>query len=249
MKGAVPRARAEIHRVVRKILEPLLSQGLITRALDAPLGPGAMAQWLVQRGLEVWGVDRDLAQSDEADPRIIRVNGDVNEALPCPDAFFDLVVSLEGIEHLENPFQFFREVARVTRPGGWLVLSTPNICNLEERLNFLFRGCFYRVIPREERERYGSGFDHQNLLTFAEIKQLLLWHHFQPLGWYRDAQKWRQLFWLWPIGLGVWLYGVCQPAARKEKYALWDSLSGPILFGGNTLIVLARRQQPKAQSQ
>jgi SAM-dependent methyltransferase len=228
--------------VVQKLIRDLPAVQRPRRVLDAPMGPGALAQWLLEEGFEVWGIDQELSQSEGLDSRIARLRADLNGPLPFQDRFFDLVVSLEGVEHLENPFQFFRELHRITRPGGWLILSTPNICNLEERLNFLFRGSFYRVIPREEMERFGSGFDHQNLLTFGEIKQLLSWNSFSIHGLYRDRHKIRQLVWLWPLGALVWLYGVCQPKGRKEKYAWRDSLSGPVLFGGNTLIVLARRE-------
>ncbi len=46
--------------------------------------------------------------------------------LPFPDAAFDVVVSLETIEHLDDQERFLREVIRVLRPPGTLVLSTPN---------------------------------------------------------------------------------------------------------------------------
>jgi SAM-dependent methyltransferase len=46
--------------------------------------------------------------------------------LPFRDAVFDVVVSLETIEHLDDQERFLREVVRVLRPSGTLVLSTPN---------------------------------------------------------------------------------------------------------------------------
>jgi SAM-dependent methyltransferase len=47
-------------------------------------------------------------------------------ALSFPDGTFDAVVSMETIEHLPEPDRFLDEVVRVLRPGGLLLLSTPN---------------------------------------------------------------------------------------------------------------------------
>jgi 2-polyprenyl-3-methyl-5-hydroxy-6-metoxy-1,4-benzoquinol methylase len=53
--------------------------------------------------------------------------GDLNrEAIPIADESADIAVSLETIEHLENPRAFCRELVRVTKPGGWLLVTTPN---------------------------------------------------------------------------------------------------------------------------
>lgn len=47
------------------------------------------------------------------------------EALPFPDAVFELVMAMDIIEHVDDDESVFRELARVIRPGGTLVLSSP----------------------------------------------------------------------------------------------------------------------------
>lgn len=54
--------------------------------------------------------------------------------LPFLEANFDVVVSLETIEHVADPDAFLNEVARVLRPGGQLAISTPNV-EISQNLN------------------------------------------------------------------------------------------------------------------
>jgi SAM-dependent methyltransferase len=60
--------------------------------------------------------------------------------LPFPDAHFDATVSIEVVEHVEDQFAFLRELARVTRPGGKVIVTTPNVLNLNSRLGTLLTG-------------------------------------------------------------------------------------------------------------
>lgn len=62
--------------------------------------------------------------------------------LPFADQQFDYVVLAEVIEHLRSPFFAVREISRVLKKDGILILSTPNVLNLGSRLRFLFEGAF-----------------------------------------------------------------------------------------------------------
>jgi len=64
------------------------------------------------------------------------------EPIPLPDGSADIVVALETIEHLEAPWEFCRELSRVLKPGGWLVVSTPNQLSLLSILCLIVRGRF-----------------------------------------------------------------------------------------------------------
>lgn len=60
--------------------------------------------------------------------------------LPFDDASFDAVVSIEVVEHVEDPFFFWRELTRIARPGATIVVTTPNVLNVNSRLRTLFTG-------------------------------------------------------------------------------------------------------------
>jgi hypothetical protein len=59
------------------------------------------------------------------------------ELLPRPAASYDAVLATEILEHLWNPAFFLGELLRVLRPGGSLVLSTPNLVDVRNRLRML----------------------------------------------------------------------------------------------------------------
>ncbi|MBB6693122.1 methyltransferase domain-containing protein [Cohnella xylanilytica] len=101
------------------------------RVLDAASGSGFGTRMLKDAGAaEVEGVDIDaesvrLANRDYAAPGISFRVGDVLR-LPFPNESFDVVVTFETIEHVPDGAQWLREAARVLKPGGRLIVSTPN---------------------------------------------------------------------------------------------------------------------------
>lgn len=62
---------------------------------------------------------------------------------PLADSSASAVVSVETIEHLENPRALMREMARIARPGGHVVLTTPNQLSLMSKMHLLTRNQFH----------------------------------------------------------------------------------------------------------
>ena len=54
-----------------------------------------------------------------------------------------LPVAVEVLEHIDGHAGFFHEVARILKPGGLFLFTTPNILSLKSRIQFLFTGSFY----------------------------------------------------------------------------------------------------------
>lgn len=105
-----------IPRSARDVLEIGCGRGLTGELIQAEVG------------CRVTGVELNPVAAAEARSRLHEVLvGDV-ESLPL-EAGFDAIVALELIEHLVDPLQFLRRMIGLLRPGGRLVLSTPNIAH------------------------------------------------------------------------------------------------------------------------
>jgi SAM-dependent methyltransferase len=113
------------HVVAYRFAAGLVSGGEV---LDAGCGEGYGASMLAERATKVVGVDLEpdvVEHAQAAYPSVRFQTGDLL-SLPFDDASFDGVVTLQVIEHLQRPREFVSECARVLRPGGVLVLATPN---------------------------------------------------------------------------------------------------------------------------
>lgn len=98
------------------------------RVLDAGCGEGYGTAMLADVAAAATGVDLEDDVVRRASARYPRARFEAANLvhLPYDDGTFDAVVSLQVIEHIHSPHEFVRECARVLRPGGTLIVSTPN---------------------------------------------------------------------------------------------------------------------------
>lgn len=128
---------------VRRDIEPLLPQRA-KRVLELGCGGGGTLAWLRETGRAQWTAGIELVPEAAAVART-RVDhvlaGDVNALLPrFEDGSFDLVLCLDLLEHLVDPWQTLRQVSRLIRPGGQLIASLPNVRHHSVLLPLLFSG-------------------------------------------------------------------------------------------------------------
>lgn len=120
-----PEATAPWHEMAKRQLGDV--HGL--RVLEIGCGRGAFARHLVDKGADVVAADFSPAAVQLAratlGERCKLVVADVQD-IPFPSATFDLVVSLETLEHVPYPDRGLSELVRVTKPGGRLIVTTPN---------------------------------------------------------------------------------------------------------------------------
>jgi SAM-dependent methyltransferase len=98
------------------------------RVLDAGCGDGYGTALLARVASEAVGVDYERPVIERAQRLYPAARFDTANLieLPYPDASFDVLVSMQVIEHLHTPQEFLSECARVLTPDGLLILSTPN---------------------------------------------------------------------------------------------------------------------------
>jgi SAM-dependent methyltransferase len=156
----------EAEHLHRYLLARVLAPGL--DVLDVASGEGYGSNLLAQVARSVVGVDvADSAVAHARDtyvrPNLRFVQGDCAR-LPMADASVDLVVSFETIEHHDQHEAMLREIKRVLRPDGVLLISSPNR-------------------PEYDRTLSEPNVHHVKELDFAEFAGLL-GEHFKQTAFY-----------------------------------------------------------------
>jgi 2-polyprenyl-3-methyl-5-hydroxy-6-metoxy-1,4-benzoquinol methylase len=113
-----------------KIIEELIPDGRQRKAIDLGCGSGYFCEVLSNRGWSVMAVDTDPVNVETARRFVSEASlGDAISVLSgLPQDHFDLILALEIIEHMPREYgeKLLEEIWRVLRPGGKLLLSTPN---------------------------------------------------------------------------------------------------------------------------
>ncbi|MEM6726338.1 MAG: class I SAM-dependent methyltransferase [Bacteroidota bacterium] len=192
--------------------------------LDIGAGHGALTQHLHQEGYPMAACD--LFPEIYHYPEVPCLKADITDRLPFDDTQFDLAVAVEVSEHINAHDPFFREAARVLKPGGSLFITTPNILSLKSRMRFLFRGFFYSFGPLE-MDRH-DGLQHVASLMLDQYQYIAMTHGFEApevsIDKRQSTSRWLlRTIWL-PIRLFNWLKG------NPKKHNQVDLLTGRILF-------------------
>lgn len=152
----------------------------LARVLVDGCGIGAYAERLAPHTGRVIGLDIEVARVQEAagnpgGTRVLYLGG-AGEALPFPDASFDLVLSHEVLEHVQDDRAAVHEIVRTLRPGGRLVLFCPNRGYPFETHGVYWRGSYHfgniplvNYLPRRWRDRLAP---HVNVYTRRDLELL-----------------------------------------------------------------------------
>jgi SAM-dependent methyltransferase len=220
LEGAADGVHARVHELVA---------GLSTRGklLDAPCGAGALASSVAPLGFDVYGIDLEAHPQQKLSAQNFRL-GNLDAGIPFDAGSFDVVLSVEGVEHLEAPKKFVRELARVLKPDGYLVISTPNILNVTSRWRFFTRG-FHKHFTPDSRAQFSSG--HLHAVDYVLLRQFLESANLEIV-----SVSTNQLL----RGLRERFFGWLIRTFTKNKHPFAKELLSDELLYGQILIVVAR---------
>jgi 2-polyprenyl-3-methyl-5-hydroxy-6-metoxy-1,4-benzoquinol methylase len=124
-----------------RILNIIRDYDLGGRALDYGAGIGNFTSKLLASGRFELIDGADILPKPQNLPDAIAWHRlDLNNADAIPAASFDMVIAAEVIEHLENPRKVAREWFQILKPGGTLILSTPNNESIRSLMALMVRG-------------------------------------------------------------------------------------------------------------
>jgi 2-polyprenyl-3-methyl-5-hydroxy-6-metoxy-1,4-benzoquinol methylase len=181
------------------------------KVLDLGCAPGHVSMALFNAGFEVFGIDLNTEYlkkyPSQAWVERLKINHVAfeHEAIPHPDGFFEYVIFTEVLEHIAvtDPLKILLEIKRVLKPGGLMVLSTPNVANISNVLA-LIKGdnifwdpeIFYGSLDRHNREY--TPREVVDLIAKADFSRYEIAYINTPSNWnsktleiYRLMGKWQ----------------------------------------------------------
>lgn len=137
---------ASSDRIHEVVFAEIARNGFSGVVLDFGAGRGEFSARLAS----THGFERiyaaDLVRYSNLSEGVEWLEADLNDPLPLPLSSCDLIVAIEIVEHLENIRGICREWARLLRPGGRVVLTTPNNESIRAILSLIFRRHFVAFV-------------------------------------------------------------------------------------------------------
>ena len=214
----------------QKVFELLVADDIAGRRIvDVGAGEGyfvsVLGEHLKQKGVKpadaLTACDLFPEQFRYADVPCERI--DANGVLPFDDNSFDAASCIEVVEHIENQFHLVRELFRIVKPGGRVIVTTPNILNINSRLGFFHSGfgLLFYPLPLGADDPVHSG-GHIHPVTFYYLAHIFHRCGFRRVNLHfdrtkRSAAALTALLWL-PIIAGNLLFRMRMRRKKGEIY-------------------------------
>ena len=193
------------------------------KVVDLGAGSSVVANTLKKAGVETMVADISAeVVKDAHDQGHQSAVFDASCTFPWDDESFDGVYAGELIEHVFDPLKFLEQSYRVLKPEGALVLTTPNLATIQDRLGFLFGYGPRHVDPLHRYIRY-----HIRPFTPRKLTEVVESAHLEPVR-LRSNQ--------WTLRVN---------GERKMASALLARMMPRL---GGTLIMTAKKKPPDAGS-
>jgi SAM-dependent methyltransferase len=146
------------------------------RILENGCGVGMYVEHLSTFGGEVIGLEYDFERASETRMNSADVLNAAGESLPFPSSTFDLILSHEVIEHVQDDRAAVREMVRALKPGGRIVIFAPNRGYPFETHGIYWKGKYYfgnklfvNYLPRVIRDKLSP---HVRVYTKRDLEKL-----------------------------------------------------------------------------
>jgi SAM-dependent methyltransferase len=144
--------------------------------LENGCGVGMYVEKLTGLGARVIGLEYDFERTVEARVNSEKIINAAGEFIPLPSSTFDLILSHEVIEHVQNDRAAIREMIRVLKPGGCVVIFCPNRGYPYETHGIFWKGkyffgnkLFVNYLPRAWRNKLAP---HVRVYSSRDLQKL-----------------------------------------------------------------------------
>lgn len=156
--------KQEYHRNIRKDILPLIP-AKVDRVLDVGCGAGSTLAWLKSKKLCTWtaGIESFSDAAAEACAAVdVVYKGNIEKmSLPIENESLDLILCLDILEHLVDPWTVTQRLQKLLKPGGALIVSLPNIRSKRVVFPLLFKGkweyCEFGILDRTHLRFFTRG--------------------------------------------------------------------------------------------
>lgn len=128
--------------IEERIMFSLLPKIKEAKLLDVGCGVGTISCQLQKQGFEVYGIDFSSVAIEKAKEKGIKaIECDVDkDGIPFEDNYFDVIWAGDIVEHVFDPIFLLKEMSRVLKPSGKVLLTVPNDFHLKRRLSVFILG-------------------------------------------------------------------------------------------------------------
>jgi SAM-dependent methyltransferase len=259
----------DIKDLLFRVLDLKKSEFVGRAVIDMPAGNGVTSERLLKYGAVVHALD--LFPEFFKVPGVVCAKVDLTAELPLASASGDWIIFQEGVEHLPDQLKILKECARVLKPGGRMLLTTPNSSNLRSKLaHFLLESETLRVLPPNEVDSVWMAdgdataaervyFGHLFSIGIQRLRTLGKVAGFEIVKIHPARVNWTS-FWLFMLSC-PWIFiksamvfrrslrkkGLREaPQAYTEVLALMRDLN--ILCSGHLIVEFARSAAPVAKT-
>jgi len=141
--------------------------------LEVGCGRGEHFKYFLKKTKKVYGIDiSELILKEIPFKEVSLFLADIEKKTPFKEEFFDIVISVDVIEHVTNRYYALREMKRILKRGGKLIIITPNLVKARNRFRFLFG-----KYPHTGGKKIKKGVDffdggHLQYFTFETLREL-----------------------------------------------------------------------------